>query len=143
MTGYLLAKSLHIVALVAWFAGLFYLPRLFVYHADTVDAPGNTRFKVMERRLYYGITTPAGVVTVALGLVMIGWQGLDWLMASTWLIIKLCLVAVLIAYHWYLGKLVQLFARDANTHSATFYRWINELPLLILLPVVILAVLKP
>lgn len=140
---YLWVKSFHLIAVVAWFAGLFYLPRLFVYHAAAQDRPSIERFKIMERRLLRGIMTPAAIVAVALGLWLIGLQGLDWLVSARWLHVKLGLVAILITYHGYLGYLTLLFARDANPHSETFYRWLNEFPVLILIAVVILAEVKP
>jgi putative membrane protein len=131
-------KAFHIVFMVTWFAGLFYLPRLFVYHAMAEDRPSIERFKIMERKLYYGIMTPGAVITVALGLVL--WLGYG--IAGTWLYIKLALVAILIAYHVYCGKLLADFRHDRNRHGHVFYRWLNEFPVLILIPVVILAVFK-
>lgn len=140
---YLWVKSFHLIAVVAWFAGLFYLPRLFVYHAGADDAVGIARFKIMERRLYYGITTPAAIVAVTLGLWLIGLQGMQWLIATKWLHVKLGLVSILLAYHAYLGYLTRRFAADTNAHSESFYRWINEFPVLILIGVVVLAEVKP
>jgi putative membrane protein len=132
-------KALHIVFMVAWFAGLFYLPRLFVYHAMSTDGPSIERFKIMERKLYFGIMTPGAVLTVIFGLWL--WLGFD--RTGGWLHAKLALVAVLIAYHAYCGKLLIDFKRDANRHSHVWYRWFNELPVLLLLAIVILAVVKP
>jgi putative membrane protein len=132
-------KSLHLVFVIAWFAGLFYLPRLFVYHAQSSDAVSLERFKVMERKLYRGIMTPCMVLAIAFGV----WLWLGYGFHGGWLRAKLTLVAVLIAYHFWLGKLAHDFARDANTHSHTFYRWINELPLVLLVAIVLLAVVKP
>lgn len=140
---YLWLKALHIVFMVTWFAGLFYLPRLFVYHAMSDDAISIERFKVMERKLFYGIMTPGGVLTVAAGLWLIGLNGLDWLLATSWMQVKLAIVIALIAYHVYLGVLVQRFAADRNQHGHVFYRWLNEAPVLALLAMVILAVVKP
>lgn len=140
---YLWIKSLHIISMVAWFAGLFYLPRLFVYHSSATDAVGIARFKVMERKLYRGITTPSAVLTLGFGLWLLLLQGPDWLLDSRWLQVKLMLVLVLLAYHLYLGRLVRVFAADANRHSDKYYRLINELPVLILVPVVLLAETKP
>jgi putative membrane protein len=114
-------KALHIVFVVAWFAGLFYLPRLFVYHAQAEDAASRERFKVMERKLYLGIMTPAMVVTLATGL---------WL----WL---------LVVYHFWMRALMSDFARDANRHTHVYYRWVNEIPTVILFAVVVLVVVKP
>jgi putative membrane protein len=133
-------KSLHIIFMVSWYAGLFYLPRLFVYHALTTDAPGNDRFKVMERKLYYGIMAPSAVLTVVFGV----WLWLGYGITGGWLYAKLALVAILVAHHLWLGKLMRDFARDRNTHGDVFYRWINEIPALpILVGVVLLVVLKP
>jgi len=140
---YLWIKAFHLVAVVAWFAGLFYLPRLFVYHAAARDDISIARFKVMERRLFYGITTPAALVAASLGLWLIALQGTGWLAASGWLQTKLLLVAILIAYHVYLGYLTRRFALDANSHTERFYRWINEFPVLILVGVIVLAEVKP
>ncbi|MEM7468700.1 MAG: protoporphyrinogen oxidase HemJ [Pseudomonadota bacterium] len=141
---YLWLKAFHVITVVTWFAGLFYLPRLFVYHAmATDDLRGSERFKTMERKLYYGIMTPSVVITASLGITMIMMQGMEWLAATRWLQIKLVLAVLLIAYHIYLGVLVNRFKRDSNAHSHVFYRWINELPVLALVIVVCLAILKP
>ena len=133
-------KSLHIIFMVSWYAGLFYLPRLFVYHALTTDAPGNERFKVMERKLYYGIMAPSVVLTVASGL----WLWFGYGITGGWLYAKVALVAVLVGHHLWLGKLMRDFAHDRNRHGDVFYRWINEVPALpILVIVVLLVVFKP
>ena len=138
----LVVKSLHIVFMVTWFAGLFYLPRLFVYHALAApdDRAGIARFKTMERKLYYGIMTPGAALTIAFGL----WLWLGYGISGGWLYAKLILVAMLVAFHVYLGKLMHDFAQDRNRHGHVFYRWINEIPALpILVAVVFLVVLKP
>ncbi len=140
---YLWIKSFHLIAVVAWFAGLFYLPRLFVYHASAEDLIGIARFKIMERRLLRGITTPAATLAVLLGLWLISFRGLAWFATTRWLHLKLALVLVLLIYHAYLGHLTRRFATDTNNHSTTFYRWLNEFPVLILVGVVILAEVKP
>ena len=132
-------KALHIIFVIAWFAGLFYLPRLFVYHAQAADAVSNERFKVMERKLYRGIMTPAMVLVVASGLGL--WLGFG--IRGGWLYAKLALVVVLLAYHFWIGKLAGDFARDANRRSHVYYRWVNELPTLLLAAIVILVVVKP
>ena len=133
-------KSLHIIFMVSWYAGLFYLPRLFVYHALTTDAPGNERFKVMERKLYYGIMAPSAVHTVVSG----AWLWLGFGITGGWLYAKLALIAILVAHHLWLGKLMRDFRDDRNRHGHVFYRWINEVPALpILVIVVLLVVFKP
>ena len=135
-------KALHIVFMVSWFAGLFYLPRLFVYHAQCEDAAGDERFKLMERKLYRFIA-PWAALTVVLGV----WMLLDYAWAtyaaSGWLHAKLMLVLVLIGYHLYCGKLVADFRAGRNRRSHIFYRWFNELPVLLLLGIVLLAVGRP
>ena len=135
-------KALHIVFMVSWFAGLFYLPRLFVYHAQCEDAAGDERFKLMERKLYRFIA-PWAALTVVLGV----WMLLDYAWAayaaSGWLLAKLMLVLVLIGYHLYCGKLVADFRAGRNRRSHIYYRWFNELPVLLLLGIVLLAVGRP
>ncbi|MBC7191655.1 protoporphyrinogen oxidase HemJ [Marinobacter sp.] len=135
-------KAFHIISLVCWFAGIFYLPRLFVYHAACQDQPGQERFKIMERKLYRGITTPSMIATVIFGLWLLSYN-VPGYMSQGWMHAKLLLVTVLIVYHFYCGHLVRVFRDDRNTRSHVFYRWFNELPVLILLVVVILAVVKP
>lgn len=135
-------KSLHIIAMVCWFAGIFYLPRLFVYHAACDDEAGRERFKVMERKLYRGITTPSMVATIVFGLWLISYNVQSY-MSQGWLHAKLALVVALAVYHFYCGHLVKVFREDRNTRSHVFYRWFNELPVLVLVAVVILAVVKP
>jgi putative membrane protein len=133
-------KALHIIFMVTWFAGLFYLPRLFVYHAMSEDSANRERFKVMERKLYYGIMTPGAVLTVVFGLwLWLGWFG----GAGGWLHAKLALVVVLIAYHLWCGRLLGEFKRDRNRRSHVWFRWFNEFPVLVLIAVVILVVVKP
>jgi putative membrane protein len=138
----LVVKSLHIIFVVTWFAGLFYLPRLFVYHALAApdDRIGIERFKTMERKLYHGIMTPAATLTIAFGL----WLWLGYGITGGWLYAKLALVALLIAFHLYLGLLLRDFAHDRNRHGHVFYRWLNEIPALpILVAIVFLVVMKP
>lgn len=132
-------KAFHIVFMVSWFAGLFYLPRLFVYHAMSEDAVSHERFKVMERKLYYGIMTPGATITVALGLVLWLYYGVS----GGWLYAKLALVALLIGYHLWCGRLLADFARGRNTKTHVWYRWFNEFPVLILIGAVVLVVVKP
>jgi len=134
--------SLHIVFMVMWFAGLFYLPRLFVYHADCHDAPGDERFKIMERKLYI-ITNIGFYGTVLFGLILVfsyawtAYSGMGWF----WL--KAAMVAVLIAYHFYCGHLVKVFRDNRNTRSHKFYRMINEIPVVPLVVVVYCVIAKP
>ena len=134
-------KAFHIVFVVTWFAGLFYLPRLFVYHAMAAaeDRVGSERFKVMERKLYYGIMTPGAVLTVVLGL----WLWLGYGIGGGWMHAKAALVAVLIGYHVWCGVLLAGFAHDRNRHGHVFYRWFNEIPLVLLIAIVLLVVVKP
>ena len=132
-------KSLHIIFMVTWFAGLFYLPRLFVYHAMAEDQTGIDRFKIMERKLYYGIMAPGAILTVIFGL----WLWLGYGFSGGWLHIKLALVIILIGYHLYCGHLLNTFKQDRNHHSHVFYRWFNEFPVLILFAVIFLVELKP
>ncbi|MBE0438648.1 MAG: protoporphyrinogen oxidase HemJ [Gammaproteobacteria bacterium] len=136
-------KAFHIVSMVTWFAALFYLPRLFVYHAMCDDEPGNERFKIMERKLYRGIMTPSAIATLVFGLWLASYYTMEALASMYWLHAKLTLVLLLFAYHGYCGKLVKQFARDDNQRTHIFYRWFNEMPVFILIAVVILAVVRP
>jgi putative membrane protein len=136
----LLVKALHIVFMVTWFAGLFYLPRLFVYHSMAEDRAGIERFKLMERKLYWGIMTPGAVLTLAFGL----WLWLGWFRdAGGWLTIKLVLAALLVVYHLWCGKLLADFRHDLNAKTHVWFRWFNEFPVVILFAAVLLVVLKP
>ena len=135
-------KAVHIIFMVTWFAGLFYLPRLFVYHADSDDAISNERFKIMERKLFWGITTPGGIITAVFGFWLIALLGLP-VLSALWLQLKLALVVVLVGYHIWCGKLVADFRHDRNKHSHVWYRWFNEFPVLILIAVVLLVELQP
>jgi putative membrane protein len=136
-------KAWHLIGMVTWFAGLFYLPRLFVYHTMSSDQVSIDRFKVMERKLFYGITTPGAVFTVVIGL----WMLYDYAWAAfgthLWLQVKLVLLGILVAYHLYCGKLLLDFKHDRNRHGHVWYRWFNELPVALLVAIVLLAVLKP
>lgn len=136
----LLVKSLHIIFMVTWFAGLFYLPRLFVYHAQAQDRISIERFKIMERKLFWGITTPGGVLTVGFGLwLWLGWFG----SAGGWLHAKLALAATLVVYHVWCARLMLDFRRERNARSHVWFRWFNEFPVVILLAAVLLVVFKP
>lgn len=134
-------KAFHIIFMVTWFSGLFYVPRLFMYHAMATDTLGKERFKVMERKLYYYITTPGAVLTAVFGLWLIAFN--PGYMAMGWLHLKLTLVILLIIYHLYLGILLKKFAQDNNTHSVLFYKLTNEIPAFFLIAIVILVVVKP
>lgn len=132
-------KSLHLIFMVTWFAGLFYLPRLFVYHAISDDQVSNDRFKIMERKLYYGIMTPGAILTIVFGL----WLWLGYGFSGAWLHAKLGLVVILIFYHLWCGKIVGVFKNNSNARGHVLYRWFNEFPVLILIAIVMLAVVKP
>lgn len=137
-------KSFHIIFMVTWFAGLFYLPRLFVYHAQASDQTSLDRFKIMERKLFWGIMTPGALITIILGIVLImGYGGISYLAQASWLHIKISLVIILIVYHFWCGKLLIAFKNEQNTHSHVWYRWFNEFPVLLIIPIVILVVVKP
>ena len=128
--------------MVAWFAGLFYLPRLFVYHSQAEDRIGQDRFKVMERKLYRGIMTPSAILGFVLGLwlVALNWEAY---LNETWFWLKVASVVALIAYHLYCGHLVKVFAKDQNQHSHVYFRWFNELPLVFLVVITLLVIVKP
>lgn len=136
-------KALHLIFMVTWFAGLFYLPRLYVYHAMSDDDISNERFKVMERKLFYGIMTPGMIITFIFGL----WMLVDyaWSMYSSmgWLHAKLALLALAVVYHYYCYRYLLDFKFDRNPRTHVFYRWFNEVPVLFLVLIIILAVVKP
>lgn len=132
-------KSLHIIFVTSWFAGLFYLPRLFVNHAMvTNNSETSERLKLMERKLYR-FMLPLAVLALGFGI----WLWVGYGISGGWMHAKLTLVALLIAYHWYCGKLLKDFSQGKNTHSHIWYRWFNEVPVLALSAVVILVVVKP
>lgn len=135
-------KAFHLIFMTAWFAGIFYLPRLFVYHAMSEDTTTQAQFKVMERKLYRFVT-PFMLLTVGLGLWLLysyAWAAYSHML---WLHIKLLLVAILVVYHFYCGHLVKVFAADQNRRSHVYYRWFNELPVFLLFTIIILVVIKP
>lgn len=136
-------KAFHLIFMVTWFAGLFYLPRLFVYHAMSSDRISNERFKVMERKLYFGIMTPGMLLTFVFGIWMLVDYAWHLYAASGWLHAKLALLVLLAVYHGLCGKWLADFKHDRNRHSHVYYRWMNEVPVLFLLGIVLLAVLKP
>ena len=138
-------KAFHIMAVITWFAALFYLPRLFVYHVQANaegDKAGSERFKIMERKLYRGIMTPSMLVALGLGLWMLIDRWNVYFHNATWMHIKLTLVILLIGYHHMCGAFLKKFARDENTRTHVFYRVFNELPVFVLVAVVILVTLK-
>ena len=143
MNTYLLFKSLHLIAVISWMAGLLYLPRIFVYHSQN-----NTQqiisevFKVMESKLFFYIMTPAMILSWAFGLILIHEIGFDKL-GQTWMILKLIFVILLTFYHFYLGKILRQFKEDSNTHTHKFYRLINEIPTLLLILIIFVAIFKP
>ncbi len=134
-------KSFHIVAVICWFAMIFYLPRLFVYHAMSEDKVSKDRFKIMERKLYRAIGTPSMIATLVLGiwLASLSWE---YYAGSTWFWIKVSLVATLVVYHHYCGVIMKKFRDDQVTQNHVFFRWFNEIPVLILVAIVILVVVK-
>ncbi len=137
-------KALHLIFMVTWFAGLFYLPRLFVYHSMSDDPISLARFKLMERKLYYGITTPGAVLTLIFGLCLFySHGGLATYSGQSWLTVKFFLIVLLLVYHVYCGVLLRDFKHDQNKHSAIWYRWFNEIPVIILIAIMILAVVRP
>lgn len=135
-------KAFHLIFMVCWFAGLFYLPRLFVYHSQNANQEVNAQFQLMEKRLLYFVT-PFALLTALFGGALIHLYGNAWLAVSTWLHLKLALVGLLYLYHGYCFKLLADFKKGKNIRSPKFYRVFNELPVLVLFAVVILAVVKP
>lgn len=135
-------KAFHLISVICWFAGIFYLPRLFVYHSMSRDESTRAKFREMERALFRVIMTPAAIATAAFGLwlVLLNWSLYQ---ASIWFWVKISLVTTVYGYHLYCGNLLKKFARDEDTRSHTFYRWFNEMPVLVLVAITILAVVKP
>jgi putative membrane protein len=141
LLSYILA--LHVIAIIAWMAGLLYLPRLFVYHAGSAKGSEQSEtFKIMERRLLRFITTPAMVASWVFGLIL-AFSGLINWSADGWFHLKLALVILLSAFHGFLAKWTKDFAQDRNTHPARFYRMVNEIPTVLMIAIVILVVVKP
>ena len=132
-------KSFHILFMVTWFAGLFYLPRLYVYHAQASDPVGIARFKVMERKLFWGIMTPGAVLTLGFG----AWLWMGYGFSARWLTMKLALVAMVVAYHIWCYLKLNDFLHDRNRHGHGYYRWMNEVPILLLAGIILLTVVKP
>ncbi|MDC0393192.1 protoporphyrinogen oxidase HemJ [Candidatus Pelagibacter sp.] len=143
MNAYLLFKSLHLIAVISWMAGLLYLPRIFVYHSENMNKEEIcTVFKTMERKLYNYIMMPAMILTWLFGLILISQVGLETI-GTKWLQIKLILVILLSVYHFYLGSLLMKFNEDNNTKSSKFFRWLNEFPTLLLIIIVFIVIFKP
>ena len=142
MNSYLLLKSLHLIAVISWMAGLLYLPRIFVYHSENKNEVIVSVFKTMERKLFYYIMTPAMVLSWLFGLLLISNIGFDQL-GALWLQLKLIFVLILTFYHFYLGKLLNKFKIDENNKSSKFYRYINEIPTLLLILIIFVVIFKP
>ena len=142
MNSYLLFKSLHLIAVISWMAGLLYLPRIFVYHSENTNEIVMSVFKTMERKLYFYIMTPAMILSWLFGLLLISEIGFEEL-SSLWLQLKLILVIFLSIYHFYLGKLLIKFKNDQNQKSSKFYRYINEIPTLLLILIIFIVIFKP
>jgi len=143
MNAYLLFKSLHLIAVISWMAGLLYLPRIFVYHSENMDREEIcTVFKIMERKLYNYIMTPAMILSWLFGLILISQVGFETI-STKWLQIKLTLVILLSVYHFYLGSLLLKFNKDNNIKSSKFFRWLNEFPTLLLIIIVFVVIFKP
>ena len=142
MNSYLLFKSVHLIAVISWMAGLLYLPRIFVYHSENNNEIISSVFKTMERKLFYYIMTPAMAVSWLFGLLLIHEIGFDQL-ANLWLQLKLTFVILLTVYHFYLGLLLNHFKLDQNKKTSKFYRYINEIPTLMLILIVFIVVFKP
>ena len=142
MNSYLLFKSIHLIAVISWMAGLLYLPRIFVYHSENNNEIVTSVFKTMERKLFYYIMTPAMVLSWLFGLLLISKVGFDQL-GTLWLQLKLILVVILTFYHFYLGALLNKFKYDENNKSSKFYRYINEIPTLLLILIIFVVIFKP
>tara|TARA_B100001013_G_scaffold34642_1_gene18697 strand:+ start:561 stop:995 length:435 start_codon:yes stop_codon:yes gene_type:complete len=143
MNTYLLFKSLHLIAVISWMAGLLYLPRIFVYHVKNKNEENTSNiFKVMEKKLFFYIMTPAMVLSWLFGLLLLGSIGFDQL-GSKWLQIKLILIIILTVYHFFLGICLKRFSLDKNTYSSKFYRILNEVPTLLLILIVFIVIFKP
>ena len=143
MNSYLLLKSLHLIAVISWMAGLLYLPRIFVYHTENNSQEKVSEvFKIMERKLYFYIMSPAMVLSWLFGLLLIHSIGFQQL-GQTWMLLKLLFVVILTLYHFYLGKLLSQFKADNNRHSHKFYRYINEIPTILLILIIFVVIFKP
>ena len=143
MNFYLLFKSLHLISVISWMAGLLYLPRIFVYHAENSSEKKTSEiFKTMERKLFFYIMTPAMILSWIFGVILIHSIGFQQI-GQTWMILKIIFVIILTIYHFYLGKILAQFKIDQNIYSHKFYRFINEIPTLLLILIVFVVVFKP
>ena len=143
MNFYLLFKSLHLISVISWMAGLLYLPRIFVYHAENSSEKKTSEiFKIMERKLFFYIMTPAMILSWIFGVILIHSVGFQQI-GQTWMILKIIFVTILTLYHFYLGKILAQFKIDQNVNSHKFYRFINEIPTLLLILIVFVVVFKP
>ena len=143
MNSYLLFKSLHLIAVVSWMAGLLYLPRIFVYHAENINDQNSTNiFKTMEKKLYFYIMIPAMILSWIFGLILISIVGFD-VLSATWIQLKLIFVVLLTFYHFYLGQCLKSFAFEQNNKTSKFFRIINEIPTILLILIVFIVVFKP
>ena len=143
MNTYLLFKSLHLIAVISWMAGLLYLPRIFVYHAENNSETNISEiFKTMERKLYFYIMTPAMILSWLFGILLIHSIGFQQL-GQTWMLLKLLFVIILTLYHFYLGRLLSQFNIGNNRHSHKFYRYINEIPTILLILIIFVVIFKP
>ena len=143
MNTYLLFKSLHLISVISWMAGLLYLPRIFVYHAEnSSEIKTSEIFKIMEKKLFFYIMTPAMILSWVFGLLLIHSIGFQQL-GQTWMVLKIVFVVILTTYHFYLGSLLNQFKLDSNKHSHKFYRYINEIPTILLILIVFVVIFKP
>ena len=143
MNFYLLYKSLHLISVISWLAGMLYLPRIFVYHAqNNSEVNVSEIFKVMERKLFLYIMTPAMTLSWLFGLLLIHSIGFQQL-GQTWMILKLIFVVILTFYHFYLGRILSQFKMDNNQHSHKFFRYINEIPTILLILIIFVVIFKP
>ena len=143
MNTYLLFKSLHLISVISWMAGLLYLPRIFVYHAENISETKISEiFKIMEKKLFFYIMTPAMILSWLFGLLLIHSIGFHQI-GQTWMLLKIVLVVILTAYHFYLGGMVNLFKLDLNKHTHKFYRIINEIPTVLLILIIFVVIFKP
>ena len=143
MNFYLLFKSLHLISVISWMAGLLYLPRIFVYHAENNNEIRTSEiFKIMEKKLYFYIMTPAMFLSWIFGVILIYYVGFEAL-GQTWMILKLTFVIILTLYHFYLGKILARFKLNQNIHNHKFYRIINEIPTILLILIIFVVIFKP